>query len=65
MTVTSILALLKYLPLMLELAKQVKELIEMGFTEIQIREAWGKIDKAFQEEAAKDRARRLNDVFKI
>lgn len=60
----SVLALLKLLPMMLDLAKQISALIDAGYTELQVRDALKKIDKAFVDDIAKERARRLNDVFR-
>lgn len=61
----SILALLKFLPMLMELASKIEEWVKIGVEKREIESALKKIDLAFaQTKNPSERARKLNDVFR-
>jgi hypothetical protein len=64
MTFADIMAVLKFFPTMVELAKQIAGWVAAGLTEAQILSAYRAIDKSFILADPKERAKKLNDIFR-
>ncbi len=63
-TLKGIFAVLKFLPELVSFLKLLVDLTEKGVEKIEIMNAVKKIGQAFNDPDPKNRARRLNDVFR-
>lgn len=64
MTFASFISLLKFLPMLLDFATQIEDLIAKGVQIEQIKAAMKSIDVAFAQKNTVERAKEINDTFR-